>query len=164
MSWIHNHSDLPDFLFPFLLFPYYPERQIGKLFYGRLNLSSSESPENEGGRGWCCMCSYILAHFRNRTVFNAKLLHGIENLYSRHFKISLGALISKYQRVLLALTTLYSLLALLRYVLIVFIFWIKLSYVNVLISSIITNGIKMMWWWANHSTSFIIILLYFVQK
>lgn len=93
----------PDFLFPFLLFPYYPERQIGKLFHGRLNLSSSESPENEGGRGLCCMCSYILAHFRNRTVFNAKFLHGIENLYSRHFKISLGALISKYQRGLVSL-------------------------------------------------------------
>lgn len=50
-------------LFPFLLFSYYPERQIGKLFKFCLNLSSSKSPENEGGRGWCSMCSYILAHF-----------------------------------------------------------------------------------------------------
>ena len=44
------------------------------------------------------MRSYILAHFRNRTVFNAKFMHGTEYLGSRHFKISLGALISKYQR------------------------------------------------------------------
>lgn len=50
-------------LFPFLLFSYYPKRQIGKLFYYSLNLSSSESPEDEGGRGWCSMCSYTLAHF-----------------------------------------------------------------------------------------------------
>ena len=50
-------------LFPFLLFSYYPERQIGKLFYCYLNLASSESQENESGRGRCSMCSYILAHF-----------------------------------------------------------------------------------------------------
>lgn len=50
-------------LFPFLLFSYYPERQIDKLFYCYLNLASSESQENESGRGWCSMCSYILAHF-----------------------------------------------------------------------------------------------------
>mgnify|MGYP000253786621 CR=1 FL=1 len=46
-----------------LLFSYYYKRQIGKLFYCSLNLSSSESPEDEGSRGWCSMCSYILAHF-----------------------------------------------------------------------------------------------------
>ena len=74
MSWIHNHSDLPDFLFPFLLFPYYPEHHIGKLFHGRLNLPSSESPENEGGRGWCCMCSYILV-LPWRTLTFSKIRH-----------------------------------------------------------------------------------------
>ena len=49
-------------LFPFLLFSYYPKRQIGKLFELCMNPSSSESPEDEGGRGWCGMCSNILAH------------------------------------------------------------------------------------------------------
>ena len=88
---------LPDLLFPFLLFSYYPNRQIGKLFYCCLNLSSSESPEDEGGRGWCSMCSYILAHFKNRAVFNTKFFHGSEYLGCWYFKISLSALISKYQ-------------------------------------------------------------------
>ena len=42
---------------------FYSKRQIGKLFYCSLNLASSESQENESGRGRCSMCSYILAHF-----------------------------------------------------------------------------------------------------
>ena len=66
-------------------------------FYCCLNLSSSESPEDEGGRGWCSMCSYILAHFKNRAVFNTKFFHGSEYLGCWYFKISLSALISKYQ-------------------------------------------------------------------
>lgn len=54
-------------LFPFLLFSYYPERQIGKLFYCYLNLASSESPEDEGGRGRCSKCSYIRCILSNKT-------------------------------------------------------------------------------------------------
>ena len=53
-------------LFPFLLFSYYPNRQIGKLFYCCRNLSSSESPEDEGGRGRCSMCSYIRCILSNK--------------------------------------------------------------------------------------------------
>lgn len=74
-------------LFPFLLFSYYPKRQIGKLFELCMNPSSSESPEDESGRGWCGMCSNILAHFRNSTVFDAKILHGTEHLGGRYFKL-----------------------------------------------------------------------------
>ena len=53
-------------LFPFLLFSYYSKRQIGKLFYCCLNLSSSESPEDEGSRGRCSMCSYIRCILSNK--------------------------------------------------------------------------------------------------
>lgn len=65
-----------------MLFSYYPKRQIGKLFELCMNPSSPESPENKSGRGWCGMCSNILAHFRNSTVFDAKILHvsGIDAL------------------------------------------------------------------------------------
>lgn len=53
-------------LFPFLLFSYYPNRPIGKLFHCSMNLSSSESPEDEGGRDWCSMCSYIRCILSNK--------------------------------------------------------------------------------------------------
>ena len=46
---------------------FYSKRQIGKLFYCSMNLSSSESQEDEGGRGWCSMCSYIRCILSNKT-------------------------------------------------------------------------------------------------